>query len=53
MNEVKKCEEMERILGEVCFHVYPFLSAALLKGTWLVRNYSGGFQGFSSRLSLV
>lgn len=53
MNEVKKCEEMERILGEVCFHVCPFSSAALLKGTWLVRNYSEGFQGFSSLPSFV
>uniref|UniRef100_A0A8U7P9G9 V-type proton ATPase subunit a n=1 Tax=Corvus moneduloides TaxID=1196302 RepID=A0A8U7P9G9_CORMO len=31
VNEVKKCEEMERILGELYFHVCPFSPVVLLE----------------------
>uniref|UniRef100_A0A8B9N0N9 V-type proton ATPase subunit a n=1 Tax=Accipiter nisus TaxID=211598 RepID=A0A8B9N0N9_9AVES len=40
VNEVKKCEEMERILGELYFHVCPFSSVALLRLTLLEWDYS-------------
>lgn len=31
MNEVKKCEEMERILGELYFHTYFHLICGFIK----------------------
>jgi len=50
VNEVKKCEEMERILGELYFTVCPFSSLVLLKFTLLEWNYS---EGFSYRFFLI
>lgn len=38
VNEVKKCEEMERILGELYFPTCPFSPEALFKLTLLEWN---------------
>lgn len=43
VNEVKKCEEMERILGELYFPTCPFSSEALFKFTLPEWNCSVDF----------
>uniref|UniRef100_A0A8C2UBC9 V-type proton ATPase subunit a n=1 Tax=Coturnix japonica TaxID=93934 RepID=A0A8C2UBC9_COTJA len=43
VNEVKKCEEMERILGELYFHTCPFSSDVFLKFILLEQNCSVDF----------
>lgn len=48
VNEVKKCEEMERILGELYFHVCPFSPVGLLEWHYCQLQVFLTFSGFVS-----